>query len=580
MKKKENLIISSVSVLVAVIILGICFDYFYDLNDDVLIKDILSGAYSGTPSAFNNQNLWLFGALLSILYRIVPVIPWYGLILIIFQFGSLLIIEDRTLELIDYQKVWVKIVTAVSETALLISLMLNHLINVQYTLTVAFMAGAAIMWLLSSNSGLNPKEFVKSNIPTVVILFLAFNLRSEMLLLMLPFVCVAGFFKWSYEKKIFTKTNLLKYLCTLSVIIGTLVISIGINRIAYSGEGWQKFCDFFDARTELYDFQVIPSYEGNEDFYNNINISSEEQILFENYNFGIDEKITSDTVWEIADYADSRNPKNTDTVTKLKENIKLYIYQLTHGEGPGTDYPWNIAGFALYLMAIALILGNKKTVGFLNLLVLFAGRTVIWLYMMMGNRMPDRITHSLYFVEICLLIGIILLNVPRERTNPVVLCAVIAGLLTFIALPGNWEALRDNQNQRLSTEEEYISLYTYTSEHEDSYYLMDVYSSVAYSERVFGPMKDVTKKNLDIMGGWICFSPIQEEKEKAYGISDMESALQRDNVFFVCDNNQSTEWLPAYYGIKGRSVMLTPYEETQNGRFGIYRVEDANGING
>ena len=580
MKKRINLIISSVSVLIIAVVLGVCFDYYYDLNDDVLIKDILSGAYSGIPSAYNNQNLWLFGAFVSILYRVASGIPWYGLILVAFQYISVVIIEDRTLKILGERELWIKIMTAVSESLLLVSLMLSHLVNIQYTLTVAFMAGAAIMWILASDNGVGPKAFVKENVPAIVILFLAFNIRSEMLLLMLPFVCVSGLVKWSCEKKFFTKENCLKYICTLTIILGTLLFSLGTDKLAYSGEGWRAFRSFFDARTQLYDFQVIPSYEGNEQFYEGIGLLKEEQLLLENYNFGLDKNITDDIIWNVANYADGQNPKNTETVSKLRDSIRLYIYQLTHGEGPGTDYPLNLVGFAMYLVAGVLILNNKKTVGFLNLLVLFGGRTLIWLYMMMGDRMPDRITHSLYFVEICLLVGIIAINLPTDKTNPFILWAIISVMLVFIIFPKNLDLLKADQKERESVEDKYESLYGYISSHEEEYFLMDVYSSVDYTEKIFGPMKTASKRNVDLMGGWICFSPLQEEKEKAFGIIDMEGALLSGKAGFINGSEQQSEWLCDYYSSKGCPVSITMKTETGNGRFGIYKIEEAYGNNG
>ena len=49
LKKKENCIIALVVSIILALIAGLCFDYYYDLNDDVLMKDILAGVYTGTP---------------------------------------------------------------------------------------------------------------------------------------------------------------------------------------------------------------------------------------------------------------------------------------------------------------------------------------------------------------------------------------------------------------------------------------------------------------------------------------------------------------------------------------------------
>ena len=45
-RKWENWIIALIPILALGIYAGLCFDYYYDLNDDVLMKDILAGVYT------------------------------------------------------------------------------------------------------------------------------------------------------------------------------------------------------------------------------------------------------------------------------------------------------------------------------------------------------------------------------------------------------------------------------------------------------------------------------------------------------------------------------------------------------
>ena len=63
------------------------WDFYYDLNDDVLIKDILSGVYSGSPSGYTMQLLYPLGFVLSVLYRGLSV-PVFGVFLILCQLGA------------------------------------------------------------------------------------------------------------------------------------------------------------------------------------------------------------------------------------------------------------------------------------------------------------------------------------------------------------------------------------------------------------------------------------------------------------------------------------------------------------
>ena len=79
---KVNNVICSLLVVLGVYAIGAYFfDFYYDINDDLLIKDILSGAYSGTPNGYTNQMLYPIGFFISVVYRILPKAPVFGLFL-------------------------------------------------------------------------------------------------------------------------------------------------------------------------------------------------------------------------------------------------------------------------------------------------------------------------------------------------------------------------------------------------------------------------------------------------------------------------------------------------------------------
>lgn len=84
-------------------ILAARFDFYYDLNDDVLIKDILSGVYSGTPDGHTMQLLYPLGALLALLYRGLS-IPVFGAFLLFCQFGSIWAVGYRSTVLVDEER--------------------------------------------------------------------------------------------------------------------------------------------------------------------------------------------------------------------------------------------------------------------------------------------------------------------------------------------------------------------------------------------------------------------------------------------------------------------------------------------
>ena len=69
--------------------LAVFFDFYYDLNDDTAMRDILSGIYTGTPNGHNIQMLYPLGWCIAMCYRLLPSVPWYGIFLCGCQFLAL-----------------------------------------------------------------------------------------------------------------------------------------------------------------------------------------------------------------------------------------------------------------------------------------------------------------------------------------------------------------------------------------------------------------------------------------------------------------------------------------------------------
>ena len=286
-KKHENFIGTCVLLLIIMIFTAVRYDYYYDLNDDVLMKDILAGVYTGEPEGHNIQMLWLVSAFISLLYRIAGDLPWYGLFLCACHYTSLGLVIHRSL--LFCEKLSSKVLLLLTEGLVITGLFLPHLVSAQYTVTCTMLVGAATFLFLTTDSKLPAKEFIKKNLLSVLLVFLAYLIRSEMCLLVLPLVCVAGVIKWGSEVQIFSKDNWAKYPAVIGGILLGILIGQGSHMIAYGSMEWRTFTEYFDNRTELYDFQKIPEYAEHQAFYESIGLSESERMLLENYNFGLDE---------------------------------------------------------------------------------------------------------------------------------------------------------------------------------------------------------------------------------------------------------------------------------------------------
>lgn len=595
--KKEQLInwiLAGGFVAAMMLIIGSLFDYYYDLNDDGLMKDILAGVYTGTPEGHNIQMLWPVSALISVFYRVARPLPWYGLFLCGCHFGCFFLILKRSLKLASCG--WEKLLAAVAETLVFTAFFLEHLVYTQYTVSCTLLAGTAAFLFYTTDIELDNRNFVKSNLPAVCLVILAYLIRSEMLLLVLPMICVAGAAKWGSEKKIFTPRHAKKYFSVIGMILVGLLLSQGVHMLAYSSPEWKSFTELFNNRTELYDFQVIPPYEGNEAFYESVGLAESEKILFDNYNFGIDEEIDHELMGQVAEYAGKLRKENTPVMQNLKEKAGAYLYRFLGGKTKsGSDYPWNylvILGYVLaFLTGIPLRNQAEQQKGpwqqrmknaasiLWKLAFLFAVRTVLWMYILWGERSPSRITDSLYLMEFLILSAMILVHLGEihSERNRRWLEAVTGGLCILLAvmvLPAKGSAVMDQQAVREEVNAPYGELYAYFKEHPDQFYFMDVYSSVAYSEKMFKNV-DNTLANYDILGGWACKSPLQEKKLAAFGITDIEQALrEEEHIYFVKNTAEDMQWLFRYYeghGTPVKAALLATISDT----FEIYQISPA-----
>lgn len=595
LKKKENCILTLLFLGILLLVSTIRYDYYFDLNDDVLMKDILAGVYTGDPEGHNIQMLWLISALISVFYRVVRVLPWYGMFLCFCHFLSIGLIVHRSLLLTEQMEAFGKKIRLLkgflflTELFFVLSFLMPHLVCAQYTVTCSMLAAAAAFLFLTTDITLPAGAFIRRNIGTVLLVFLAYLIRSEMLLLLLPLICAAGVIKWSMEKKIFTREHMIKYLSVIGLILLSVGIGQGTHKIAYGSSEWQKFNEFFDNRTELYDFQILPEYEANKEFYESIGLTEMERELLANYNFGLDEEIDEDLVLKVADYAASirqaERPFQQNLLDSLKSDYRRMCYGPSHNE---SDYPWNYMVILAYVAVLVLSLMDREkkmpartSSAAFRLGFLFAVRMTLWLWLIMRDRVPVRISHSMYFMELCILFafGLILwikmaADDRSRKTGSVagVICLAAVLLYSVMALPFTIRSLDLDTQTKAERNLPYQELYQYLRQQSDDFYFIDVYSSVGYTEKMFVDV-DNSLANYDIMGGWACKSPLQRKKLAAFGISNMEEALlTQDNVYYVQEKGADTKWLIRYYRDHGREITLI--REKALAGFEIYSLQE------
>lgn len=608
----RDMLFALAAALVCAIAVGYFYDCYYDLNDDVLIKDILAGAYTGTPEGRNIQMLYPVGFLISVLYRLSPTLPWYGIFLCTCHALCFLLIGKRA---ISFAGGFVKkSILLLFQTLMFAGTLLWELVYVQYSVTCALLTATGVFLFYTTDDELSTGRFIRKNIISIILVVLGFYVRTEMMLLLCPLIAGAGIAKWSRGAKhthtaMFGIGNLVKYLATPVMVAAGMGIGLLWNAAAYSGSEWNEFNRFFEYRTELYDFQTAPpDYAQNRAYYRQLGLDEAEVTLLLNYNFSIDEAIDADVLESIVDY-------NRTEVGRpyfkygLYEGIREYLYRLLHAE----DGVWAYVVMALYvLIFLTGMMQWDYSVPWKLALLMFM-RTVSWMYLIMRGRTPERITVSLYLCEVLILSAMLLCQMhafyaeyrkllqkerlsrknfrqeeitgnrfsvkkaeqsgkrdrlrmegpPQEKKRAPYLplyrkCwrPTVLLILTALVLKPAMQGIKEveaEQERRESVNAEWDALRAYFAQHEENFYLLDVYSTVAYSERMFPA--DNRYRNYEICGGWASKSPIYAEKLSRYGIGNIESdLLNMNNLYFVTRADRGTDWLKAYYRCKGSQV--------------------------
>ncbi len=584
--ERYNLIMSLGGAVLLWAVLALLFDFYYDLNDDVLIKDIIAGIYTGTPDAHNNQMLYPISLLYAGLYRITDKIPWFGLTEIILLMASFVIMAYRICAMI--RKLQYKIIYVFTQMIVFGGLMMWELVNVQYTVVAGILTAAAAVWMYTGAPvgsseetavGLHrdkwgrifriketedrnidrdntiPKvykkatyreigTFIKGNLPAIILITIAFNIRSELVLLLSPLLAATAISKWIDEDHSFDPLVVCGYLGVFLSVCMLMLASLSVDAIAYGSPEWKEYRRFFDARTDVYDFTGVPDYEENKGFYDKAGISEEQVNLLTDYNYYLDDSIDADMLETIAEGVKSGKAVGRRTFRKtIREALWEYVHNAIRvmSTNPGNSIEhifadeagqhtgFNLVVIILYLAIIIMGILKKDASVAVKVLAFLIMRSIPWIYVYLQGRVLSRITHPLYILEIMVLISILTRQAaPKGNMTGAdrmvrAFAFAVAGftvIISAVMLPARYNYIKASAEERAAANTEYAKILDTVISHPDTYYYVDTYSTVDATEKIFGQHL-ISKKNMQLLGGWMGNSPLDKAKQNAYDKSEV-----------------------------------------------------------
>lgn len=596
--KRLDIIIAAVVTLVLFTVIGICYDMVYYLNDDVMIQSILSGRFSGTASGmavYFNQPL---SSLLAFLYNVIPDIPWFGVLLEgCYVLCFFLVLYFSLIRFSEFAgtsgKITSKFFLCILCAAVFYGFFLGQYLMPHYTVASAVVGGTALYLLLISKESREWKETIRLTWPSVVLLLFCYLIRTNVFFMVLPFLAAAGIYRMVKTKSI------VNYLPPLFLLAGGVLIFMLIGRLSYKDVSWREYLVFNDVRTTLYDYVGVWEDDTAMKYYAEQGYQPEEISVYKEYNILLNENLTTEDLEILAAYGSLMPDRNNTIVQRLKDGFWLYRNrELTAAE----DIVYSHMILIIYLLAVVLMVAGKDGKSLFLLALLGCARSFVWIYILGGGRYPERITNSLYLVELLVLLAILvntmeLLAVsginrgtgtgdntkqtPMEKKAFLFMKQVgvfIANFILFIlsieAINGILPDALERSRQQITINEEEDKLYDYMKSHPANLYFIDVYAVVRHTEYVFKDY-DKTYENYMTLGGWVAGSPLVADKLADWGYeSAYEALMEGENVCLVFKDDIGMtieDWL-AYCALRnGGDNDFSQIEVIETGR-GNYRI--------
>lgn len=555
----------------------------YVLNDDLQIQSVLSGTYSGSPDLHTVYMRAPLSFLLSLLYRILPMIPWFGLFLCGTVFLCVLLIlykcmgEGKTRSL---------------KTVLVYILVMLFALPLfwqpHYTVVAACAGATGIFLLLQTKDSDSRREQIRSLLPAFFMLLLCDQIRSQVFFMLLPFLGIAQLSCFLKQEK---KTEWLKkqVFPWLGFVVAWISL-YALHSAAYAGREWQDFLNLNEARTALYDYTLVWESDEAVEYYRECGVTEEAYPLYRYYDLLPETSVTTERLQKMADF---QEPSRTVSEVQKLKNVIYDIRTNTLGTKKA-DFPYAYLLIVFYVAVIIRIITERRYL--LGGAVCGSGLLHILLYgwLLWRGRTPERVMVSLYMIELFLLLAVLWPLLERSRWMVRILCAV--SLIAAFFVGGN--SVKGYRQQSSVNQCDDV-IYSYMANRPQQLYLVETYATVDHTAPVF-QVGGEADGNVLLMGGWLYGSPLEKRKLERFGYEDVPSLFTGGDVCCVFRNtvqpvltespdpaedcrdrngwngltpSEMACWLEKRFGSEIRRIDTVACNEAQSAWFHIYHIE-------
>lgn len=531
---------------------------YFETNDDRYITSILSGVITGSPDPYVAYVNYLLTFPLALLYRITTKIPWYGGMLMVFQW---LIYASVLYSAYSRCRKWFHCipVTALAGGFFLAYYYIIGLI--EFTSTAAMLASAGYACLLLQ------KNKKAGYILFFILNLLGFLLRSQAMLMVQP-LGLSAVLIVILEENTAWKSMVKKLLSVAAGVLLVLCLGAAGNQLGYHGEEWQRYEQFNAMQTALFDYYGAPGYAEIDDILGDYQISEKKYGAFCS-NMVLDWKADAECDKRLEAYVADRDKRQLFLGKLLKRVYELSI----------TELPWNmkrttIAAWAMFLLWMILRRNWKQLV--MGGMLLGGARTAVWAYLAWRGRTPARVIFPLLACEVLLLLSLVWYDCQKTEAIYWKKGALILGGVLFCMAgisTGRQQSRyigEVNRGQKIYMEG-LREIMAYCGSDPKKHYLIDSESLNSYKGSVF----DVSvyhPMNAVIGGGWFSNIPAVQQRLEDY-LGNTEGFYFLTYTYDNLEERAAFTYLVEEMGEKPKQT--DQWTASHGGNYAVYYFEGA-----
>lgn len=547
--------------------------FVYAIADDVIMRDIASGAFTGTPDGHLIFVKYALGLVISCMYTWNSSVDWYGFFMTGVIFLSLAAVIYRGLSgqrSLKWKAVYAGITLGVFGCG-----MFFHIAQFEWTVSAAAAGAGALYLYVTMRTDENGGKLLDA-ILIWLLLTLTYGIRDDVFLMVLPGFGIA--FLWKFFRKAEGKFLFdWKQLLLPAAVFGTIAVMMLAEQQEYQGKEWEEFRTFQSARSDIYDYYGVPVYESNPAFFDKMGLNEAEIRNLRHYALYLVEDMDAELVRSLAEEG-KRQSGQQGVKAKIRNGVLLAAKQAVDKEYFTVSIP-----FLIFLAAVLYLIFRYYRKAVWPLLLFLGAEGCLWLYLGIMGRLPERVAFSMHLVTLAGTAGAFLHlwgkweESGRKgegcKRKQVFVTALL--LCSLAAAAWQWNVSSQANKEKLAMDGSYQQFKLSCKEQPENLYFIETFMAEPVGGARVSTQYSAQINNCLTLGDWYSTSPLDEQRMKKLGIQNVEDTiLHNPNAYLVVRDVENPGFLKDYFEEKyPQCSLVMRRSETVGGRtYFLYQI--------